>query len=185
MGLMPTSQPSKLQPSRLPLVDVGRTASVGLRTRKLRATLSAVGIMIGIASMVAVLGLTESSKSDLLAQLDRLGTNLLTVQVGQGIGRGSGQLPPEAAAMVARIGPVGTTSTVSQVAANAYRTEYIPSGQTGGITIQAVDTNLLGTLSGDIAAGKFLDEATAGYPVAVLGSVTAERLGISDLGAEP
>ena len=176
---------TKLTPSKLHVADIGRTAAVGLRTRKLRAALSAVGIMIGIASMVAVLGLSESSKSDLLAQLDRLGTNLLTVQAGQGIGRGSGQLPEEAAAMVARIGPVETTSTVSQVSANAYRTDFIPSGQTGGVTIQAVDVNLLETLGGDVAVGKFLDDATAQYPTAVLGSVTAERLGIDDLASQP
>jgi len=177
--------PTELVNSRLHLADIGRTAAVGLRTRRLRAALSAIGIMIGIASMVAVLGLSESSKSDLLAQLDRLGTNLLTVQAGQGIGRGSGQLPEEATAMVARIGPVETTSTVSQVSANAYRTDFIPPGQTGGITIQAVGVNLLETLGGDVAVGKFLDDATARYPVAVLGSVTAQRLGIRDLVGEP
>ena len=60
-----------------------RTGSLGLRTRRLRAALSALGIAIGIASMVAVLGISESSKADLLAQLDRLGTNLLRVAPGQ------------------------------------------------------------------------------------------------------
>ncbi|MFQ5554185.1 MAG: ABC transporter permease [Acidimicrobiia bacterium] len=174
-----------LVPSRLHPADLGRTAAVGLRTRKLRAGLSALGIMIGIASMVAVLGLSESSKSDLLAQLDRLGTNLLTVQAGQGIGRGTGQLPAEAASMVARIGPVETTSAVSSVDANAYRSDFIPVGQTGGITVQAVDTHLLATVGGSIAEGRFLNEATAGYPTAVLGSVTAERMGIHDLAAQP
>jgi putative ABC transport system permease protein len=164
------------------MADIARTASVGLKTRKLRAALSALGIMIGIASMVAVLGLSESSKSDLLAQLDRLGTNLLTVQAGQGFGRGSGELPDAATEMIARIGPVETTSAVSSVdGANAYRTDYIPSGQTGGITVQAVDLNLLDTLSGSVAAGRFHDEASASYPTVVLGSVAAERMGILDL----
>jgi putative ABC transport system permease protein len=88
----------------------------------MRAALSALGIMIGIASLVAVLGLSDSSKSDLLAQLDRLGTNLLTVQAGAGIGRGSGELPADAAAMVSRIGPVEITSVVSDAATSVYRT---------------------------------------------------------------
>ena len=82
--------------------------------------------MIGIASMVAVLGLSESSKSELLAQLDRLGTNLLTVEAGAGIGRGAGQLPAEAATMVSRIGAVEATSGVSEVAADVYRNPFIP-----------------------------------------------------------
>ncbi len=161
--------------------DALRTASVGLQTRKLRAALSALGIMIGIAAMVGVLGLSESSKSDLLAQLDRLGTNLLTVQAGSGIGIGSGELPAEAAGMISRIGPVEQTSTISSVDANVYKSDFVPEGQTGGITVQAVDVNLLETLAGSLADGKFLDEATATYPTAVLGSVAAERLAIHDV----
>ena len=116
---------TKLTPSRLHSADVARTASVGLRTRKMRATLSALGIMIGIAAMVGVLGLSESSKSDLLAQLDKLGTNLLTVQAGTGIGLGSGELPEEAAAMVSRIGPVEQTTTISEVDANVYKNDFV------------------------------------------------------------
>lgn len=172
----------ELVPSRLHVADVARTAAVGLRTRKLRAALSALGIMIGIGAMVGVLGLSESSKSDLLAQLDRLGTNLLTVQAGTGIGLGSGELPAEAAAMITRIGPVETTSTISAVdGANVYRTDLIPTGQTGGITVQAVDTNLLATVAGSVADGRFLDAATASYPTTVLGSVAARRLGVHEV----
>lgn len=176
---------TELAPSRLHVGDIGRTASVGLRTRKLRAGLSALGIMIGIAAMVSVLGLSESSKWDLLAQLDRLGTNLLTVQAGQGIGAGSGELPEEAVGMVGRIAPVEATSSISAVGASVYKNDLIPAGQTGGISVQAVDVNLLETLSGSVAAGSFLTEATAQYPTVVLGSVAAERLGISDVDDQP
>jgi len=174
-----------LTPSRLHIGDLGRTASVGLRTRKMRAGLSALGIMIGIAAMVSVLGLSESSKWDLLAQLDRLGTNLLTVQAGQGIGAGSGELPEEAVGMVGRIAPVEATSSISAVGANVYKNDLIASGQTGGISVQAVDVNLLDTLSGSVADGAFLTNATAAYPTVVLGSVAAERLGISDVDDQP
>ena len=151
---MSSRRTTTLTPSRLHGVDVMRTAVVGLRSRKLRAALSALGIMIGIASMVAVLGLSESAKSDLLAQLDRLGTNLLKVEAGSGIGRGAGQLPNEAAAMVARIGPVEATSTAAPVDANVYRSDRVPEGETGGISVQAVTTNLLDTLSGSVASGR-------------------------------
>lgn len=173
---------TELVPSKLHAADIARTASVGLRTRKLRAALSALGIMIGIASMVAVLGLSESSKSELLAQLDRLGTNLLTVQAGGGIGRGTGELPADAAAMISRIGPVEVTSIVSSVdASNVYRTDYIPEGQTGGVSVQAVSNDLLDTLGGTVASGRFHDEASSEFPTVVLGSVAAERLGISQV----
>ena len=170
-----------LSPSRMHLADLFRTSGVGLRTRKLRAALSALGIMIGIASLVAVLGLSESSKSDLLTQLDRLGTNLLVVQAGQGIGLGNAELPATASAMVGRIAPVEEVSAVGGVDANVYRTDLVPSSQSGGITVQAVETNVLETLGGRVASGRFLDEAADEYPAVVLGSVAAERLGITSL----
>ncbi len=174
-----------LAPSKLHASDLLRTAGVGLHTRKLRAALSALGIMIGIASLVAVLGLSESSKSDLLAQLDRLGTNLLVVQAGQGIGLGSGELPETATVMVDRIGPVEEVSAVGAVDANVYRTDKVPSSRSGGLGVQAADVNLLETLEGSLSSGTFIDEATAAYPVTVLGAVAAERLGIEDVDDDP
>jgi putative ABC transport system permease protein len=159
-----------------------RSAGIGLRTRRLRSVLSALGIMIGIGAMVAVLGLSESSKSDLLSQLDRLGTNMLQVQAGTGIGLGSGELPTEAASMVGRIGPVEMVTAVSDVAdARVYRNDLVPSGQSGGLSVRAAEPNLLETLQGEMADGVFLDEATPDYPVTVLGSVAAERLGVRSL----
>lgn len=168
--------------SKLHAVDVVRTATVGIRTRKMRTALSALGIMIGIAAMVGVLGLSESSKSELLAQLDALGTNLLTVEAGGGIGIGTGELPETASVMIARIGPVETTSVISTVEdVGVYRSDYVPEGQTGGITVQGVDLNLLDTLAGDVVAGTWFDATTASYPTTVLGSVAAERLGITQI----
>jgi len=173
---------TKLIPSRVNPIDMARTATVGMRTRRMRTALSALGIMIGIAAMVGVLGLSESSKSELLAQLDSLGTNLLTVQAGGGIGAGSGELPANAAEMISRIGPVEVTTTISAVeGANVYRTDYVPDGQTNGITVQAVDLSLVETLAGSVADGVWLNEATAGYPTTVLGSIAAERLGIHEV----
>ena len=175
-----------LTPSRLTARDTARSAFVGLRTRRLRSFLSAVGIMIGIAALVAVLGLSESSKSDLLAQLDRLGTNMLTVQAGAGIGLGSGELPEESVGMVGRIPPVEQTASVGNLDnASVYQTDYVPVGQTGGIAVRAADPNLLTTLQGSMAEGVFLDEAPADYPVVVLGAVAAERLHVFDLNNTP
>lgn len=178
----PTSSGTKLEASRVNPLDMARTATVGMRTRKMRTALSALGITIGIAAMVGVLGLSESSKSELLAQLDALGTNLLTIEAGGGIGAGSGELPDTAADMVSRIGPVEVTTTVSAIDdASVYRTDYVPVGQTNGITTQAVDLTLVDTLAGSINTGEWLNEATATYPVTVLGAVTAERLGITEI----
>jgi len=169
-------------PSRLAPADMARAAGIGLRTRRLRSVLSALGIMIGIGAMVAVLGLSESSKSDLLAQLDALGTNMLQVQASSGIGLGPGTLPDESVAMASRVGPVETVSWVGDVqGARIYKNDLVPDTQTGGLSVVAADPALLDTLQGAMSEGVFLDQATPDFPVTVLGSVAAERLGIHTL----
>ena len=176
-----------LPPSRIHLSDLVRTATVGIRSRKMRAGLSAIGIMIGIASIVGILGLSESSKSELLARLDRLGTNLLTVEPDGGFGRGDGNLPADAASMISRITPVEATSMVSFVeGVNVYKNDLIPGGKTGGISVQAVDSKLLNVLAGSLADGAWFDDAKSGFPTVVLGSVAAERLGVREVtGVQP
>jgi putative ABC transport system permease protein len=169
-----------IEASRLRGDDILRVAAVGLRTRPTRAVLSALGITIGIASMVAVLGLSESSKSDLIASLDRLGTNLVVVEAGSGIGFGSGTLTEFAGEMVSRIGPVEEVASVGTIDANVYRTDLVPESRSGGISVRVSDTGLLATLGGTLADGRFLDGATDHLPVVVLGSVAAERLGLAD-----
>jgi putative ABC transport system permease protein len=171
--------------SRLLPADVVRVASIGLRTRRLRSGLSALGIAIGIASMVAVLGISQSSKADLLAQLDELGTNLLTITPGQTLLAEDATLPVTAPRMVARLGPVEQVASQRTTDATVRRTNYIPAAQTNGISVLAADTNLLATLNGTVEKGAFLNEANVRYPVIVLGSVAAERLAITGLEAGP
>jgi len=165
--------------STLSPTDLVRVGAVGLRTRKLRATLSALGIAIGIASMIAVLGVSDSSRAELLATLDRLGTNLLTVSAGSSVFGEASTLPEEAEEMARRIGPVQAASAVTDVDANVYRTDQVPETETNGLAVIASDPDLLDTVGGSLADGVFLNEATARYPTVVLGSVAAERLGIS------
>jgi putative ABC transport system permease protein len=171
--------------SRLLPADVVRVGSVGLRTRRLRASLSALGVAIGIASMVAVLGISQSSKADLLAQLDRLGTNLLTITPGQTLRGEEATLPLTAPKMLDRLDPVEQVATQRAIDATVRRTDYIPAAQTNGLGVLAADTNLLATLNGTVKKGVFLNEANIRYPAIVLGSVAAERLAITSLEAGP
>ena len=85
---------------RLGLKDGLRVAGIGLRARPLRAALSALGIAIGTAAIVAILGLSSSSQAGLLAEIDRLGTNMLTVEAGQSLTGQDAQLPVEAPARI-------------------------------------------------------------------------------------
>jgi putative ABC transport system permease protein len=170
-----------LAPSRLRAGDVLRVGSIGLRTRRLRTALSTVGVAIGIAAMVGVLGLSASSREDLERQIRALGTNLLQVEAGEGFGRGSGTLPDTTVEMVSRIGPVTAVSSLSTVDATVRRNDLISEGITSGISVFAADTGLLETLRGSLADGVWLDAATSTYPATVLGAVTAEKLGITDV----
>ncbi len=174
-------QGQALAPSRLLPRDLLRVGSIGLRTRRLRAALSALGIAIGIAAIVGVLGISESSSADLLAQLDALGTNLLAVQPGQTLGGASAKLPDGSEALVSRIGPVEAVSSVASVSATVLRNDQVDPNATGGISVKAARPNLLGVLRGNIAQGQFLTTANERYPVVVLGSVAAQRLGIITL----
>jgi putative ABC transport system permease protein len=170
-----------IQPSRMTRADLLRAGTMGLTSRRLRAALTAVGIAIGIGAMVAVLAISDSSRAGLLAELDRLGTNLLTVSPGQKMFGGRATLPLEAPAMIRRIGPLEATAATAPVSANVYKTDLIPTVQTGGVGVLAAQTDLLGTLRASLADGVFLNGATARYPAAVLGAETAAYLGITNV----
>ena len=171
--------------SKLRFGDVLRVGASGPRARKTRTALSALGISIGIAALVGVLGLSESSKSALLEEISALGTNLLTVEAGGGVGAGDGELPDLALASISRIPTVTSASAVWDVDVDVYRNEFIPEGETGAITVVGVDTEIVDTLRGSLTAGRFFTDATKQYPTVVVGSVAAERLGIRNLDDRP
>lgn len=175
----PVVVPISIEPSRMTRADLVRAGTMGLTSRRLRAALTAIGIAIGIGAMVAVLAISDSSRAGLLAELDRLGTNLLTVSPGQKMFGGAATLPLDAPAMIRRIGPVEATAATAPVSANVYKTDLIPSVQTGGVGVVAAQTDLLDTLRASLADGVFLNDATARYPAAVLGADAAAYLGIS------
>lgn len=176
----------ELSPSKLRATDVLRVGSLGLRTRKVRTGLSALGVMIGIAAMVGVLGLSESSRAQLIGQLDQLGTNLLQVQASNGIGgSGTAALPTDAPKKIQRIGPVTDVAYTTAVAGNVYKNEFVSKGETGGISIIATSNNIVSTLRGSIASGRMFDDATGAFPNVVLGTVAAQRLGITDVSDHP
>jgi putative ABC transport system permease protein len=177
-----TAQPARLtrprRPSRLRVADLLRVASVGLRTRRLRAALSALGIAIGVAAIVAVLGLSASSQSGLLSEIDRLGTNLLTVTNGQTFFGKTAELSSSAPGMISRIGPVTAVQATGATSAHAYRSELVDAINTNALVVDAATLDLPHTLATTVAQGRYLNAATQREPVAVLGAVAAQRLGI-------
>ena len=166
--------------ARIPPHELMSVAVQGLRTRRLRAALSALGIAIGIGAMVAVVGVSASSQANLLATIDRLGTNLLTVAPGQTFLGANEVLPSSALAMIDHMPAVQRDSAVYQVSsATVRRTPYVPDEQTGGIGVDATDPQLLGTVGGELAAGQWLGAASQQFPTVVLGAQAASTLQIS------
>jgi putative ABC transport system permease protein len=166
-------------PARLRPADLAALASVGLRTRKLRATLSALGIAIGVAAIVAVLGLAASAKAALLAEIARLGTNLLTVTNGQTLSGATAELPIAAPGMIARLpGVTAVQATGAVSGVSVYKTPLIPPVETNALSLDAATLSLPAVAGTSLAQGRFLNAATARQPVAVLGATTAQLLGI-------
>jgi putative ABC transport system permease protein len=169
--------------ARLRGADWLPTATIGLRTRKLRAALSALAVAVGIAAVVSVLGITRSSESALLADIDQLGTNLLTVVNGQSISGQEVELPARAGGMIGRVSGVRRVAPTAEFTAfGVYRTDKMPAYETSGLDLRACGAALLATLGGHVRQGTFLNAATGRYPVAVLGYQAASALGVARLG---
>jgi putative ABC transport system permease protein len=164
--------------SRLRPGDLAELARVGLRTRKLRTSLSALGIAIGVGAIVAVLGLARSSQTGLLAEISQLGTNLLTVTNGQSLTGGPAELPLTAPGMIDQLpGVTAVQDTGAVTSADAYRSPYIPPVNTNALTVAASSLGLPAVAGTSLAQGSYLNAATAREPVAVLGAAAAQRLG--------
>jgi putative ABC transport system permease protein len=174
-----TAAPAAPVPARLRPSDLAALASVGLRTRKLRAALSALGIAIGVAAIVAVLGLAASSSAALQNEISQLGTNLLTVTNGQTYSGTTAELRPAAPGMIARLPGVTGVQDIGTVSGvNVYKSPYIPVVNTNAISVDAATLNLPAVSGTSLAQGRYLNAATAREPTAVLGAATARLLGI-------
>ncbi len=179
-GTVPRAQP--IDRPRLPPAQLLGTALLGLRTRRLRAALSALGIAIGIGAMVAVVGVSSSAQANLLAEIDALGTNLLTVTPGQSFTGQNEVLPATSTAQIAHQPHVLRAVAIYQLSSeNEYRSPHVPATQTGGIGLDATGENLPRVLGTSIATGHFLNRVSARYPEAVLGAQAAQVLQITHL----
>jgi putative ABC transport system permease protein len=176
-------QRGRIRRPRLPARELLGTALQGFRTRRLRAALSALGIAIGIGAMVAVVGVSASSEANLLAEINALGTNLLTVAPGQSFLGQQEALPDTAVPMIGHMQDVLSDAAVYQVSgANVYRTPHVPSAQTGGIGVDAAGENLPAVMGARVLSGHFLGAVANRYPEAVLGYQAAQVLQITQIG---
>ncbi|HMR13496.1 MAG TPA: ABC transporter permease [Arachnia sp.] len=170
--------------SRLTLADVVRTAWLGVAGRPQRTVLAALGIALGIASLVALTGAAASNRAQLLAELDAMGADLAVVTPATGPDREPVPLPQTAPAGIARqdgVDRVGVFETPPD-GLRVYRTDLVPETETNGIAVAVARPDALAAVDAGVASGRWFDDATRGLPVAVLGATAAERLGLDRAG---
>ena len=170
--------------SRLLGRDVLRIGTTGLRTRPTRAILSALGIAIGIAAMIAVVGISSSSQARLNDELARLGTNLLTATAGTDFTGQKTTLPPNTLGKVSLVDGVEQASSTATLPVSVYRSQLSDPEATGGLSAMVADQGLLDVVSGHVRAGAWLNPATSAFPAVVLGSAAADRLGVVTPGTQ-
>ncbi len=174
--------------SKLRIVDVVSQAVRGLTSRKLRTALTALGISIGIASLIAIQGITEANQADAKAEIDALGSDFLFITPGTGVGEEAELLPYASAMLETHIDELEYVAALYPVDARARRNELVPEVQTGGVTVSALtaaDLDLLEPVNGSVAFGRFHDTTSVEVPSVVLGSLAADRLGIRHLIGHP
>ncbi|MFB7357388.1 ABC transporter permease [Streptomyces gardneri] len=165
--------------TRLRPTDLLRLGMIGPRTRRTRSALSAFGICLGIAAVIAVTGISASNQAHLLARLDQLGSNLITVSPGKDAQQQLVPLPSTAEKMLARVAPVQQVTATGATKAEIYRNDLVPKQQTGGLSVLAARLNLLDVLHATVRSGRWLDKASENLPVTVLGDQAAQRLGVT------
>lgn len=179
-----SSTTTRPQRSHLRPADVLRLAGTGLRARPMRAFLSALGIAIGIAAMIAVVGVSTSSRAQLTAQLESLGTNMLTLTPGSDLTGAEVKFPTDAVGRVDKIDGVQQSSSTSLVKASVYRSSLSDKAATGGISALVAELGLLDVVAGEVDKGAWLNPATSSYPSTVLGAAAARRLGVVEPGTQ-
>ncbi|RZB19721.1 ABC transporter permease [Streptomyces sp. F001] len=179
-----TPPPKRPKPARMPPADVLRVGGSGLRSRPMRVFLSALGIAIGIAAMVGVVGISTSSTEDLNRRLSALGTNLLTITPGTSFSGEGAHLPAESVGMIGNIAEVESVSAIGRTDAKVYRNDHVPEQETGGLTVDAARTDLPKSVGTEVVAGSWLNAAHSRYPAVVLGAKAAEQLGVDRVGAD-
>ncbi|MCK2241395.1 MULTISPECIES: ABC transporter permease [unclassified Crossiella] len=180
----PGELPKLPRSARISVLDLVRAGLTGVFGRPARAILSALGIAIGVAAMVSVLGISASSQAELQAKLAALGTNMLKVGAGQTMFGESAKLPENASAMVRNIRSVQQAASVATLKAKVLRSDKENPNNTGGLSVEAVEQNLLEPLGGKIKSGAWFNAATSKYPAVVLGSVAAQRLAVTQPGEQ-
>ncbi|MEY3680515.1 MAG: hypothetical protein RL547_1128, partial [Actinomycetota bacterium] len=159
--------------------DLLRVSLSGLAARKMRTVLLLLGPMIGVAAIIAAVGLTDSAKGDLKAKVAELGTNLVEISASSSFGQETPLLPEDAIERALTVTTVETVASVRQLS-NVLVTPYTEAREefeTVPVPVLAADDVLPDVLEVDLVAGRWLDafDESTGARVAVIGQSLAQE----------
>jgi len=170
-------------------LETCRTAAEAVVTRRLRSSLTILGIMIGIAAVVLTVGLGEGAQQQVSSEITALGSNLLTVSPGSttsssGIRGGFGSASTLTVGDATALSSKTVAPDVAAVAATTTSSENLVAGTTNWTTtVVGTDPSWITVRGRTMTEGRFIaghDESTRA-DVVVLGSTTAQELfGVRD-----
>lgn len=163
------------------LTEVLRSAFRSIRANRMRALLTMLGVIVGVASVIALSAVGQSSTNAVTTQVESLGSNLLTVMPGSssagGVSFGAGSSTTLVYADAAAI--AANDPNVAQVAPLVQKNAQIVYGSNNTSTsVQGTSANYPLVKPTPVESGRFFlpQEVATSAQVAVLGSQTAQTL---------
>lgn len=158
-----------------------RVSLRALRANKLRSSLTMLGIIIGVAAVIAMVGIGNGATASITSQIQGMGSNLLTISPGQsnsgGVNGGAGSSASLSMTDVDKLQTLGSSVKAVAPIASASAQVVLGSGNTS--------TSINGTTEGyeviknvTMARGRFITKADvdSSARVAVLGPTVVENL---------
>ena len=183
----PRTRRSRLRPG-----DLLDEMLAGVFARPVRALLTTLGTVLGLASLIATLGLSRTAGSQIIDQFDELTASQVMVTArGNGRGGQTGSLPWNVEDRLDRLNGVVASGAVADVI-NPGSVRTVPVIDLTGrydhvVPVLAASSGVLDAVRGHVAVGRWFDagHVRRGDPVAVIGADLAADLGIRRLEVQP
>jgi putative ABC transport system permease protein len=170
-------------------MSLAHTIETGLRSllgHRLRSVLTTLGILFGVAAVIATVGIGQASSDSVTARITSLGTNLLTISSGStvsaGVFGGAGSANTLTMADVSGLQDRQSAPDIEAVApVTQGRASLVSSAGNWSTTISGSTSGWLITNSRTVGAGSFIstNDVSTRAQVIVLGSTTASNLGVA------
>lgn len=179
---------------RLSFPDLLGESLAALVARPGRSSLTGLGTVLGVAALVATLGVSQSAAAQIGFELDALRPTSVSAAIRAPVDQSiqvSRSLPNDAVARAQRLNGVIAAATITEVLVDAFATAHPNTAEeaSDGSAIQvfAISSTLMDVIDGQLTNGIFLDllDDSTARPVAVLGPLTAQRLNMAIVNQQP